>query len=172
MFFRIAMVEERDRIHPHDIVQATVTNRYAIPLFLSLVHCGFASPADNYVERRLDLNELCNVDSEGTYFAKATGESLIGDRIYPGDILVVDSIREPVDGSIVVVWLNGDYCAKIYVDKSPMVILLSSNEKFLPLFVHPKTDDFQAGDDFQVIGVVTYVVFKPPRHDVRPHRLQ
>ncbi|UFH57719.1 S24 family peptidase [Spirosoma sp. KNUC1025] len=165
------MIDKSDRIHPHDIVQATVKNRYAIPLFLSLVQCGFTSPAENYVERRLDLNELCNVDSEGTYFARATGESLVGDRIYPGDILVVGSMREPVDGSIVVVWLNGEYCAKIYLDKSPLVVLLSSNEHYLPIYVHPKTDDYQSGDDFQVVGVVTYVVFKPPRHDVRTHRL-
>ncbi len=70
------MVEYIDPIHPLDIVQATVGNRHAIPLFLSMVQCGFASPAENYIERRLDLNELCQVDSEGTYFAKAAGESL------------------------------------------------------------------------------------------------
>ncbi|GAB4020047.1 LexA family protein [Spirosoma koreense] len=165
------MIEESDRIHPLDIVQATVTNRYAIPLFLSMINCGFPSPADNYVERRLDLNELCQVDSEGTYFARATGESLIGDRIHPGDILVIDSMRDPTDGSIVVVWLNGDYCAKIYVDRAPMVVLLSSNDRFLPIYVHPKTDDYLDGDEFHVVGVVTYVLFKPPRHDVRPYRL-
>ena len=158
------MIEECDRIHPHDIVQATVSNRYAIPLFLSLVQCGFASPAETYIEHRLDLNELCNVDSEATYFARAAGESMIGDRIYPGDILVIDSTYEPSSGNIVVVYVNGDYCAKRYIDKSPMIMLESSNTKFLPIYVHPEQDDFK------VIGVVTYVVFKPARY-VRPRRL-
>jgi DNA polymerase V len=155
------MIDYLDRIHPHDIVQATVSNRLAIPLFLSLVQAGFPSPAENYIERRLDLNELCNVHSEGTYFARAAGESMIGDRIHPGDILVFDSTREPITGNIVVVCLNGDYCVKRYIDKNPIIVLESSNEKFLPIYIHPKVDDFT------VIGVVTFVIFKPARY-VRP----
>lgn len=150
------MIDPLDRIHPDDIVQATVSNRPAIPLFLAMVQAGFPSPAENYIERRLDLNELCHVDSETTCFVRVAGESMNGDRIYPGDILIVDATYPPPDGSVVVVWVNGDYCVKRFVNKEPMVVLMSSNEKFLPIYVHPKRDDFK------IIGVVTNVLFKPP----------
>lgn len=152
------MIDKYDRIHPLDIVQATVGNRYAIPFFLSLVQGGFPSPAECYVERRLDLNDLCNVHAEATYFVRAAGESMIGDRIYPGDVLVVDATYPPIDGNVVVVWLNGDYCVKRFVDKHPMILLESSNEHYAPIYVHPDHDEFM------VLGVVTYVVFKPARY--------
>lgn len=147
-----------DPIHPSDIVQATIRNRHAIPFFLSLVQGGFPSPAENFLERRLDLNELCNVDAEGTYFVRVAGESMMGDRIYPGDILVVDAAKDIVNGSVIVAFVNGDYCVKRYIQKAPMIVLESSNEQFLPIYIHPDQDQFA------IIGRVTWVIFKPRRY--------
>ena len=74
----------------------------ALPLFSDLVPCGFPSPAQDYVERRIDLNELLIQHPGATYFVKSSGDSMIGAGIGDGDLLVVDSSRKAVHGSIVI----------------------------------------------------------------------
>ncbi|GAB4023767.1 translesion error-prone DNA polymerase V autoproteolytic subunit [Spirosoma migulaei] len=155
------MIDTLDPIHPQDIVQVTTASKHAIPFFLALVQGGFPSPAENYVERVCSLDDLCIVHPEATYFVRVAGESMIGDRICPGDVLIVDSALKPADGSVVVVWLNGEYCVKRFVRKEAMVLLESSNEKYAPIYVHPDQDEFT------VLGVVTFVIFKPAKY-VRP----
>ncbi|UHG94955.1 S24 family peptidase [Spirosoma oryzicola] len=78
-----------------------------VPFFLSLVQAGFPSPADNYVERVCDLNDLCITNAEATFFVRAVGDSMEGDHIQEGDVLVVDCSRDATDGKIVVAWANG-----------------------------------------------------------------
>ncbi len=85
------------------MIWVVVTSRLLLPFFASRVQAGFASPAENYVERACDLNDLCTTNPEATYFVQAIGDSMIGDRIEPNDVLVVDCSIEPVDGKIVVV---------------------------------------------------------------------
>lgn len=63
----------------------------ALPLFSDLVQCGFPSPAADYVEQRIDLNELLVAHPSSTYFVKAAGDSMIEAGISDGDLLVVDS---------------------------------------------------------------------------------
>lgn len=65
----------------------------AIPLFSDLVQCGFPSPAADYVEKRIDLNELLVSHPSSTYFVKAAGDSMIEAGISDGDLLVVDSSK-------------------------------------------------------------------------------
>jgi DNA polymerase V len=74
-------------IKPADFPRAVV----ALPLFSDLVPCGFPSPAADYVEQRIDLNELLIHHPSATYFVKASGDSMIEAGISDGDLLVVDS---------------------------------------------------------------------------------
>jgi DNA polymerase V len=148
------MIEKYDRIKPGAIVKATASSRYSIPFFSFYVQAGFPSPAENYVERVCDLNDLCITNAEATYFVRVASDSMIGDRIDRGDVLVVDSSREVVDGKIVVVWLNGDHVVKRLHYSGDMIVLMSSNPKYDPIYVHP-------GEEFKVFGVVTYVIQKP-----------
>lgn len=134
--------------------RATVGPRLRIPFFGSLVRAGFPSPAENYVERVCDLNDLCVTNAEATYFVRVTGDSMTGDRIEPGDVLIVDSSREAVDGKIAVVWINGEHTVKRVHYAGDMIVLMPSNPKYAPLYVHE-------GDDFRVFGVVTFVIQKP-----------
>jgi len=142
-----------DVLQPGALQPVQPGNRLHIPFFASLVRAGFPSPAENYVERVCDLNDLCISNAEATYFVRVASDSMIGDRIEKGDILVVDCSRESVDGKIVIVWLNGDHCVKRIHYAQEMVVLLSSNPDYEPIYVHP-------GDDFRVFGVVTYVIHK------------
>ncbi|QJW92475.1 translesion error-prone DNA polymerase V autoproteolytic subunit (plasmid) [Spirosoma taeanense] len=145
------MLDPHDRILPEHIVKATASTRYLIPFFSYYVQAGFPSPAENYIERVCDLNDLCISNAEATYFVQVASDSMIGDRIDRGDVLVVDCSREAIDHKIVVAWLNGDLCVKRihYVNK--MIVLLSSNQKYDPIYVHE-------GDEFRLLGVVTFVI--------------
>lgn len=134
--------------------RAQLGQRLKIPFYSSLVRAGFPSPAENYVERVCDLNDLCVTNAEATYFVRVTGDSMSGDRIEPGDVLIVDSSREVVDGKIAVVWINGEHTVKRVHYAGDIIVLMPSNPKYTPIYVHE-------GDDFRVFGVVTFVIQKP-----------
>lgn len=108
----------------------------------------------NGVERICDLNSLCVTNPEATYFVRVTGDSMIGDRIKPGDILVVDCSREISTGKLAVVWYQGEHTVKRLELNSSVTILRSSNPAYEPIYV-------QAGDDFRIFGMVTFVIQKP-----------
>jgi DNA polymerase V len=77
------------------------------PLFLSLVVAGFPSPADDYLDRDLDLHELLIQHPAATYYVRLSGDSMKGARLYDGDILVVDRSLEPKHNDIVIAVLDG-----------------------------------------------------------------
>jgi DNA polymerase V len=148
-------MSELTEVDCDDFMQkAVVRQRLSIPFYGSLVRAGFPSPAENYVERVCDLNDLCVSNAEATYFVRVTGDSMTGDRIEPGDVLIVDSSREAVDGKITVVWINGEHTVKRVHYAGGMIVLMPSNPKYTPIYVHE-------GDDFRVFGVVTFVIQKP-----------
>ena len=76
--------------------------RFEAPLYASGVQAGFPSPADDYIESDLDLNEHLIVHPAATYFVKASGNSVIGAGIHDGALLIVDRALEPRDGSVVI----------------------------------------------------------------------
>ncbi len=155
------MIDTPDRIPPENIYLVNAARRRRLPFYESLVPAGFASPAENYIREKLSLDELCVAHPDCTYFVKAVGESMIPDYIYPGSILVVDSAMPVLSGSVVVAWVNGECCVKRFVRKGHMIMLESSNEQYPPIYVHIGRDQFRS------LGVVRYIVSKPPKY-VRP----
>jgi DNA polymerase V len=91
---------------------AKLPRRIPLPLFAGKVAAGFPSPADDYVEKTLDLNELLVQKPAATFFARAQGVSMIGAGIHHNDILIIDRSIEPVPGKIVVCALNGELTVK------------------------------------------------------------
>jgi DNA polymerase V len=83
-----------------------------LPLYIGKVAAGFPSPADDYIEKNLDLNELLVQKPAATFFVKAQGESMLNAGIHPNDILVVDRSIEPADGKVVIAALNGELTVK------------------------------------------------------------
>ena len=81
--------------------------KQGVPLFLEPVSAGFPSPAGDYIECRLDLNEHLIQHPSATFFVRVAGESMVGAGIHDGDMLIVDRSLEPVHGSVVVAALNG-----------------------------------------------------------------
>lgn len=76
------------------------------------MQCGFPSPAQDYVEKRIDLNELLVQHPSATYFVKAAGDSMIDAGIDEGDLLVVDSARKAEHGDIVIAAVGGEFTVK------------------------------------------------------------
>jgi len=78
------------------------------------VAAGFPSPAEQYQEAPLDLNELLVKRPAATYFARVSGDSMIGEGLRDGDILVVDRSLRPASGDIIIACVDGDFTVKTY----------------------------------------------------------
>jgi DNA polymerase V len=89
-----------------------VNDTVRIPLVGSRVAAGIPSPADDYMEDYLDLNQLLISEKESTYLVRVKGESMMNIGIFPKDLLIVDRSREPKDGDIVIAVLDGELTVK------------------------------------------------------------
>lgn len=121
-----------------------------IPLFIDRVPCGYPSPAQDYVEQRVDLNELILRRPSATYFIKVSGESMIDAGICDGDMLVVDSSITAKHGDIVVAAVAGEFTVK-RLCISPAVQLMPMNDAYRPI-------TFGSEDELQIFGVVTFTI--------------
>ena len=121
------------------------------PLFGSPVPAGFPSPADDYIERSLDLNEHLIRHPAATYFIRASGDSMTGEGIHSGDLLVVDRSNQPVDGSIVIAVLDGELTVKRLRRRNGKIALESANPKYPELFVLEESE-------LTIWGVVSHVI--------------
>ncbi|EBB7202048.1 translesion error-prone DNA polymerase V autoproteolytic subunit [Salmonella enterica] len=121
-----------------------------LPFFSYLVPCGFPSPAADYVEQRIDLNELLVSHPSSTYFVKATGDSMIEAGISDGDLLVVDSSRTAEHGDIVIAAVDREFTVK-RLQLRPTVQLNPMNSAYSPIIVDSE-------DILDVFGVVTFIV--------------
>ena len=125
----------------------------AAPLMSSSVVAGFPSPAEQYVERPLDLNELRVARPAATYFVRAQGDSMVGAGVQDGDLLVVDRSLEPEDGSIVIACVDGEFTVKTYRRDRSGVRLEAANPAYPPIL-------FAGEMELRVFGVVTAVVHR------------
>lgn len=133
-------------IKPADFPRAVV----ALPMFSDLVPCGFPSPAADYVEQRIDLNELLIHHPSSTYFVKAAGDSMIDGGISDGDLLVVDSSRTAQHGDIVIAAVDGEFTVK-RLQLRPNIQLNPMNSAYSPIRI-------KSEDVLDIFGVVTFIV--------------
>jgi DNA polymerase V len=127
------------------------SSRVSIPLFSDKVAAGFPSPADDYIEKTLDLNDLLIQKPAATFFVRAEGESMLGAGIHPNDILVVDRSIDPVVGKIVICALNGELTVKRLNSVGDKIILGAENPAYADIIV-------QKDIDLIIWGVVTNVI--------------
>lgn len=120
-----------------------------LPLYLSRVAAGFPSPADDYLDGGLDLNEHLIEHPAATYFARAEGDSMIELGIFTGDLLIVDRAVQAVDGDVVVVAIDGQLTIKV-LDLAHSR-LLPANKLYRPIEISPESQ-------VDVEGVVVHAV--------------
>jgi len=122
-------------------------------LFNHKVPAGFPSPADDHIEKALDLNEYLVTKKETTFFVKIKGDSMIDASIHDGDIVIVDRSKQAKVGDIVLASIDGEFTIKILAKHLSQPCLLPANEKFQPIVVDENMQ-------FEIWGVITGAVRK------------
>lgn len=120
-------------------------------LFADKVAAGFPSPATDYQERRLDLNQMLVAHPETTFFLRAKGLSMLGAGIHDGDVMVVDRLIEPAHGHVVIAVVDGEFTVKRLYRQGQVIKLMAENPDFPDI-------TFKEWQELLVWGVVTYVV--------------
>ena len=124
------------------------------PLLTSRVEAGFPSPADDHVERTLDLNEELITHPAATFFLRASGRSMQGAGIHDGDLLVVDRSVPSDEGTVVVAVVDGDFTVKRLRRTHGGMILAAEHPEYPPIPIGAETD-------VRIWGVVTWVLHRP-----------
>jgi len=120
------------------------------PLFLESVSAGFPSPAEDYIEQSLDLNEFCIKRPAATFFVRVQGDSMIDAGIYSEDMLVIDRSIPATHGDIVIAGLHGEFTVK-ELQLKPRACLVPKNKAYSPI-------DIPEGSELDIFGVVTHVI--------------
>lgn len=134
-----------------EIYQCNIKSKRKLSLFLSPVRAGFPSPADDYLDKNLDLNEHLIKHPAATFFVKVKGDSMINAGIHSADILVVDRSLDPRDKKIVVAVVNGEFTVKRVQKMKDSLYLVSENDDYSPI-------EIKDGTDFEIWGVVIHVI--------------
>ncbi|MCH2683670.1 translesion error-prone DNA polymerase V autoproteolytic subunit [Leclercia adecarboxylata] len=123
----------------------------AIPLYIDRCPAGFPSPAQDYVEAELDLNQYCISRPSSTYFVRAIGNSMTDIGLHSGDLLIVDKAEQARHGDIVIAEVEGEFTVKRLLLK-PRLGLQAMNPTYPTLWPDP--------EHLQIFGVVTAFVHK------------
>ena len=122
-----------------------------IPLFLTPVPAGFPSPADDYKEKSLGLNEHLIKHPAATFIVKANDDSMIKAGIFPGDLLIVDRSIKPCDKKVVIVLFDGSMVVRRFRKLKGKTYLLPENPEYRPTEI---CEDM----DIEIVGVATTVI--------------
>lgn len=129
----------------HLVAPHEARTTFKAPCYLSKVRAGFPSPADDYVDRKLDLNEYLIKHPAATFYCWTEGESMEGVGIYDGDLLIVDRAERPMQGDVVVASLDGELTCKILDIHNRQ--LRAANDLFSPIAIRENSD-------FEIEGLV------------------
>ena len=119
------------------------------PLYSEGCAAGFPSPAQDYIESTLDLNEYCVRHPSATYYVRALGDSMIEGGIQSGDLMVVDRALTPQHNSIVIAAVDNEFTVK-RLCLHPRLCLMPMNPSYSPVYVAP--------DELEIFGVVTHSI--------------
>ena len=122
-----------------------------LPLFGNQVPAGFPSPADDYLERRLSLDEHLVPNKNSTFLVRARGTSMTGAGIFDGDLMVVDKGLSAQPGDIVVAVVDGEFTVKYLGLLNGLFCLKPANPRF-------QTTEFKEGQELEIWGVVTSTI--------------
>lgn len=122
-----------------------------LPLFAHPVPAGFPSPADDYLERRLSLDEHLIPNKDSTFFVRASGNSMVGAGIFDGDLMVVDKGLDARIGDIVVAVVDGEFTVKYLAERNGKAYLKSANQRYPDI-------EIKDGQELVVWGVVTSTI--------------
>ncbi|WP_308226682.1 translesion error-prone DNA polymerase V autoproteolytic subunit [uncultured Prevotella sp.] len=123
------------------------------------IKAGFPNPADNYLHDSLDFNRDMIKNPEATFYGRVSGDSMIDAGICDGDIAVIDRSLQPMDGNVIVAFVNGEFTIKYLALKHKeegYIELKPANSNYSPIRIDVE-------DNFRVWGVVVWTI-KQWRH--------
>lgn len=135
----------------NEVISLIEHRGYELPFYTSAVQAGFPSPADDHMEKKIDISKHLIKHPTATFFVKAAGESMINAGIHPGDILVVDRSLEPKNGKIVIAAVDGQLTVKRLQKSKKGIFLTPENDLFKPIKIEEE-------NDILIWGVVTNVL--------------
>ncbi len=134
-----------------EIYTSEQVSRRLLPLAGSTIAAGFPSPADDYIEKSLDLNEYLIANSAATFFVRVSGDSMINAGIHDQDILIVDRSLTAESGDVVIAVVDGELMVKRLRQKGCTWVLVPENDAFPAIKIDTEIE-------LIIWGVVTYVI--------------
>ena len=134
-----------------EIIKSETNVKVELPLYTSKISAGFPSPAEDYIEKKLDLNEFLIKHEAATFFVRVEGDSMINAGIYSNDILIVDRSITAQSGKIIVAILDGEFTVKRFIKNENEVLLRPENPKYKDITINKESA-------FEIWGVVTFVI--------------
>jgi DNA polymerase V len=128
-------------------------NTNELPFIANGIKAGFPSPAADFDESKISLDNVLVKNREATFYAKASGTSMIGAGIDDGDIMVIDRSLEPQNNKIAVCFIDGEFTVKRIKVEENYVYLMPENKTYQPIKV---TEE----NVLIIWGIVTYVIKK------------
>jgi DNA polymerase V len=122
-----------------------------LPILLQSIDAGFPSPADDHIEKSLNINDHLITHPQATFLMRVRGDSMEGAGIHEGDIVIIDCTIEPVHGKIVVAEIDGDLTLKRLYRINGTIKLLPENPKF-------KEIEIKNESELKIWGVVKNVI--------------
>ncbi|WP_242928352.1 LexA family protein [Pontibacter vulgaris] len=139
--------------HPFEVLPLHEFDQLELPLSMPYVAAGFPSPADDYLEDKINLQSVLIRNPTATYLVRVRGESMRDARLHDGDILVVDRSVKPAEGHIIIGVVDGEFTVKQLVRLKGKLYLMPANEQYAPLEL---TEEM----DFKPWGVVVWSLHK------------
>lgn len=134
-----------------EIFRMHIGTSLKLPLAEDGVSAGFPSPADDFLDLSIDLNEEFIRNKSATFFARVKGDSMKDAGISEGDLLIVDKSLEPKNNKIAVCFIDGEFTVKRITIEKDLIWLVAENKRYAPIKV---TKD----NDFIIWGIVTNVI--------------
>lgn len=131
-----------------------VSTEVELPFADGGIRAGFPSPSQDYLEESLNLNEELIHNPAATFIGRVVGDSMTDANVHEGDLLVIDRSRDAQDGSMVVGYLDGEFCVKtldLSEQRDGIIWLVPANDRYPRIRV---TQD----QNFRIWGVVSYVI--------------
>ena len=117
------------------------------------ISAGFPSPADDFKEIRISLDKELVKNKEATFYARVSGDSMVGAGLDDGDLLVIDRSKNPENGKIAICLIDGEFTVKRIKKEKNKLYLVPENKKY-------KAIELKEENQLIIWGVVEYVIKK------------
>jgi DNA polymerase V len=124
------------------------STKLELPFFDIGISAGFPSPADDFIELTINLNQEFIKNKDTTFFARVKGHSMKNAGIFDGDLLIIDKSIEPQNNKIAICQIDGEFTVKRIKIEKDIIWLIAENEDYKPIKVTPE-------NDFIIWGIVT-----------------